>query len=109
MASDPQLVERLVKVLAVYPDLVQRRMFGGNCFMLNGNICVGVHNKILIIRVGQSQAEALMKTPHVKPMDLTGKVMKGWATVLPEGTQRDEYLLAYAKLAYAFVGSLPHK
>jgi TfoX/Sxy family transcriptional regulator of competence genes len=109
MASDPKLVERLGSVLAAYPELVAHRMFGGTCFMLNGNICIGVHNKNLIIRVDQTQAEALMKEPHIKPMDLTGKVMKGWATVLPQGTKRDEDLLAYAKLAFAFVGSLPPK
>ncbi len=109
MASDPQLVERLGGVLAAYPDLEARRMFGGTCFTLNGNMCIGVHNRNLIIRVGQPNADALMKEPHVRPMDLTGKVMKGWATVLPEGIQRDADLLAYATMAYEFVGTLPRK
>lgn len=109
MASDPQLVKRLGNVLAAYPDLQARRMFGGTCFTLNGNMCIGVHNRNLIIRVGQSNADALMKKPHVRPMDLTGKVMKGWATVLPEGIHRDVDLLSYAKLAYEFVRTLPCK
>lgn len=109
MASDPKLVERLGNVLAAYPELVACRMFGGTCFMLNGNMCIGIHNKDLIIRVGQTQADALMKVPHIKPMDLTGKSMKGWVTVLPQGTRRDEDLLAYAKLACGFVGLLHPK
>jgi hypothetical protein len=52
--------------------------------MLNGNMCVGVHKKSLFIRIGVAQAERLFSGPHVRPMDLTGKVMKGWAEVLPE-------------------------
>jgi TfoX/Sxy family transcriptional regulator of competence genes len=109
MASDPGLVKRLSDVLSAYPDLEARRMFGGTCFMLNGNMCIGVHNQNLIIRVGQTNANAIMKEPHVRPMDLTGRVMKGWATVLPEGVLRDADLLAYAKLAYEFVGTPPRK
>lgn len=84
-------------------------MFGGVCLTLNGNMCIGVHNRSLIIRVGQPVAEALMTESYVRPMDLTGKVMKGWATVLPEGIEQDSSLLAYARLAYEFVGTLPRK
>ena len=109
MASDPRLVERLRATLAAYPALIPRRMFGGTCFMLGGNMCVGVHNQDLIIRVGQAEADALMRQPHVRPMDVTGKVMKGWALVKPEGIRGDEDLLAYAMKAYAFVRTLPPK
>ena len=109
MASDPQLVKRLGDAFAAYPDLEARRLFGGVCFTLNGNMCIGVHNRNLIIRVGLPTADALMKEPHIRPMDLTGKIMKGWATVLPEGIQQESDLLAYTKLAYDFVETLPRK
>src|SRR6266851_2045413 len=109
MVSDQQLVDRLSKLLAGRPGVAPRRMFGGTCFMLNGNMCVGVHNKSLIIRIGVEQADAVMSKRHVKPMDLTGKVMKGWAEVLPEGLRRDDDLLRYAELAIAFVSTLPPK
>jgi TfoX/Sxy family transcriptional regulator of competence genes len=84
-------------------------MFGGTCFTLNGNMCVGVHNKSLILRVGSDQTETLLAEPHVKPMDLTGKVMKGWAEVLPDGPRADENLLRYAEMALGFVATLPAK
>jgi hypothetical protein len=84
-------------------------MFGGTCFMLNGNMCVGVHKKSLIIRVGAAQADELFTEPHVKPMDLTGKVMTGWAEVLPDGLRRDKDVLRYAEMALAFVATLPRK
>ena len=77
--------------------------------MLNGNMCVGVHKQSLIVRVGTDQAQKLFSFPHVKPMDLTGKVMKGWAEVLPEGLHRDEDLRHYCELALEFVSTLPVK
>jgi len=78
MASDPALVERLRAVLAHHRHIEARRMFGGACFTLNGNMCVGVHNTNLILRVGEARAKELLTREGVKPMDLTGKVMKGW-------------------------------
>lgn len=109
MASDPVLVERLRSVLARQKHLEARRMFGGVCFTLNGNMCIGVHNKNLIIRVGHAQAEELLMKRGVKPMDITGKVMKGWATVLPEAIPTDAELSIYARLAVDFVETLPSK
>lgn len=109
MASDPELVERLRSILAHHRHIEARRMFGGVCFTLNGNICVGVHNKNLILRVGEARAEELLTRESVKPMDLTGKVMKRWATILPEGIQTDAQLSGYAQLAIDFVETLPSK
>ncbi|MFO1125255.1 MAG: TfoX/Sxy family protein [Methylocystis sp.] len=109
MASDPVLVERLRSVLAHHRRIEARRMFGGVCFTLNGNICVGVHNKSLILRVGETRAKELLAREGVKPMDLTGKVMKGWATILPEGIRTDAQLSGYAQLAIDFVETLPPK
>jgi TfoX/Sxy family transcriptional regulator of competence genes len=109
MASDQQLVDRLSKLLSDRPGVTPRQMFGGTCFMLNGNMCVGVHKKSLIIRIGADQAEQQFSKPHVKPMDLTGKVMKGWAEVLPEGLRQDKDLLRYSELALEFVSTLPAK
>jgi TfoX/Sxy family transcriptional regulator of competence genes len=109
MASDPQLVDRLSKLLSGRRGVAPRRMFGGTCFMLNGNMCVGVYKKSLMIRIGVVQADKLLSKPHVKPMDLTGKVMKGWVEVLPEGLWRDKELLRYAELALGFVSTLDAK
>ena len=109
MASDQQLVDRLARLLSGHPGVTPRRMFGGTCFMLNGNMCIGVHQKSLIIRIGTDQADKLFSKPHVRPMDLTGKVMKGWAEVLPEGLWQDNDLLRYTELAITFVSTLPAK
>ena len=109
MASDPILVERLRSILAGQQGIEARRMFGGICFMLNGNMCVGVHNENLILRVGSDRVAALLTRDGVRPMDLTGKVIKGWATVLPVAVSTDAALASFTQIAVDFVSTLPPK
>jgi hypothetical protein len=109
MASDPVLVARLRALLGARAGVEPRKMFGGVCFFLNGNMCVGVHDENLILRVGEAAARELLTRAHVRPMDLTGKPMKGWATVLPEACAGDAALAEYVALAADFVASLPKK
>ena len=109
MASDQRLVDRLSELISDRPGVAPRRMFGGTCFMLKGNMCVGVHKDSLILRIGAAQADELLTRPEVMPMDLTGKVMKGWVEVQSEGIREDKDLLRYAELALAFVSTLPAK
>jgi hypothetical protein len=70
----------------------EKKMFGGICFMLNGNMLVGVWKDSLIVRLGKEQGEEALLEPHVRPFDITGKAMKGWAMVTPEGIQGDDKL-----------------
>jgi len=109
MASDPALVARLNALLGARAGFEPRRMFGGVCFFLNGNMCVGVHEKNLILRVGEGAARDLATRADVRPMDVTGRPMKGWATVLPEAVESDEALAEFVALAAAFVATLPAK
>jgi len=109
VASDPALVRRLREVLHANAGVEERRMFGGVCFTLHGKMCVGVHNANLILRVGEERATELMRQPGVRPMDLTGKVMKAWATVLPAAIGTDAALARFARLAVEFVSTLPRK
>jgi TfoX/Sxy family transcriptional regulator of competence genes len=109
MASDPVLVARLHALLGARAGVEPRKMFGGVCFFLNGNMCVGVHNENLILRVGETAARELLTRAHVRPMDLTGKPMKGWATVLSAAIESDAALAEYVALAADFVASLPKK
>lgn len=107
MHSDPGLVERLFETL---PDtLSPRKMFGGQCWMLNGNMCVGVYKEFLIVRIGVDAFNKIADDPHVYPMDITGKPMKGWAKIAPEGFGSDEDLQRHIDLAMAFVSALPVK
>jgi len=83
MPYDEGLAERLVQCMPENPGLSETRMFGGFGYMLNGNMCVGIHRETLIIRVGPDRAEKVLTENNVRPMDFTGRVMKGWATVEP--------------------------
>jgi TfoX/Sxy family transcriptional regulator of competence genes len=109
MPYDPGLAERLQHILEGRPGFQQKKMFGGIGWMLNGNMCVGIYKEWLITRVGESAGAKLFKETYSKPMDITGKPMKGWAMIAPEGIAEDSDLRRHAELAIAFVRTLPHK
>ena len=87
----------------------ETRMMGGFGYMLHGHMCMGIHRDTLIVRVGVEAAQSLLEEPYVRPMDLTGKVMKGWATILPEAMVEDKALVRYCRMAVDFVLGLPEK
>lgn len=109
MPYDAGLAERLEEILDGRADFQQKKMFGGIGWMLKGNMCVGVYKDWLIARVGESAGAGLFKEKHVKPMDITGKLMKGWAMIAPEGVVEDANLKRHVELAIAFVNTLPRK
>ena len=109
MPFDPGLAERLAEFLASRRGFQEKKMFGGIGWMLNGNMCVGVYKDWLIIRVGEGAMPKLLKEKNVKPMDITGKPMKGWAMAGPIATAEDRDLERYVMAAIAFVKDLPAK
>lgn len=113
MPFDVGLATRLEEVITSRFDhvngLTETRMFGGFGYLLNGNMCVGIHKDTLMIRVGVGVADEILLEDYVRPMDLTGKVMKGWATIEPEAMVEDDELGRFCELAIQFVSSLPPK
>jgi hypothetical protein len=109
MPYDPGLAERLEEIVADRPGLERKAMFGGIGWLMHGNMCVAVWRDWLIARVGAEAAEGLLREPHVKPMDITGKPMKGWIMVGPDGLSADHDLLRHTQAAVAFVSTLPKK
>ncbi|MBM3997038.1 MAG: TfoX/Sxy family protein [Planctomycetes bacterium] len=109
MAFDENLAARIRKTLARRKGVEEKKMFGGVGFLLNGNMLVGVWKDSLIVRLGDEQGEEALLEPHVKPFDITGKAMKGWAMVTPEGINDDGQLKAWIQRAVKFVGNLPGK
>ena len=109
MPYDPALAERLARVIGVRPDMEEKKMFGGVGWMLNGNMCVGIYKEFLVIRIGIEAAGDILAEDNVKEMDITGKVMKGWAMVNPDGIEKDEDLHRFVGLSIDFVGTLPVK
>jgi len=109
MAFNEALAERIRHRLARKKGIEEKKMFGGVGFLLNGNMLVGVWKDSLIVRLGAEEGDEALKEPHVKPFDITGKAMKGWAMVTPEGIEDDEQLKAWVQRALKFVGKMPAK
>ena len=109
MAFDESLAARIRQHLARRKSVEEKKMFGGVGFLLNGNMLVGVWKDSLIVRLGQDDGDEALKEPHVREFDITGKPMRNWVLVGPEGVQNDEQLSAWIGRAVKFVGALPAK
>ncbi|MDY3555672.1 TfoX/Sxy family protein [Gemmata sp. JC717] len=106
--TDPQLVERVRVVLNGTRSVVEKKLFGGVAWLLNGNVCVGVWQRWLIARLGGDDVAAL-RDPNVRPFDITGKPMRGWVKVEPAGCATDDELRDWVQQCVAFVRTLPVK
>jgi len=109
MAYDEILAGRLRTALKDLAPASEKKMFGGIAFMLNGNMCCGVINDLLMARVGRDRYEASLALPHVRPMDFTGKPMRGYVYVEPAGYREDVDLKVWVDRCVDFVSTLPGK
>ena len=109
MAFSETLAERIRQQLARRKNVEERKMFGGIGFLLNGNLLVGVWKDSLVVRLGEEEGEEALKEPHVKEFDITGKPMRNWVLVEPEGVEDDDQLGGWIGRAVKFVGKLPAK
>jgi TfoX/Sxy family transcriptional regulator of competence genes len=81
MAFDEKLSNRIRKVLADLPDVSEKYMFGGVCYMVNGKMCIGVVKDKLMCRVGPDVYEAVLENNGCSEMVFTGKPMRGYVYV----------------------------
>jgi TfoX/Sxy family transcriptional regulator of competence genes len=109
MAYHEAVAKRVRSALGKTPDIAEKRMFGGIAFMLRGNMCCGVIDDRLMLRVGPDGYEAALSRPHAKPMDFTGRPMKGYVFVEPAGFASAGDLKAWIARARKFALSLPAK
>jgi hypothetical protein len=92
MAFSAALAERIRQALARRKGIEEKTMFGGVGFLLNGNLLVGVWKDSLIVRLGPDEGDEALKEPHVKEFNITGRAMKAWVLVAPEGVEADAQL-----------------
>ncbi|HMU47663.1 MAG TPA: TfoX/Sxy family protein [Chitinophagaceae bacterium] len=82
MAYNEKLAGRTRELIAIsHENLVEKAMFGGLCFMVNDKMCVGVEKERLMVRLDPAKYDEVMEKEGCKPMDFTGKVMKGFVFV----------------------------
>jgi len=109
MAYSKELAERVRERLRHLPGFMERKMFGGVCFLFDGNMGCGILNEDIIIRVGRDAYESALALAHTKKFDITGKAMSGWVMVSPEGHVSDRHLDEWLQIGVSFATSLPPK
>jgi TfoX/Sxy family transcriptional regulator of competence genes len=109
MAYDPILAERIRAVLLKRGKFAEKQMFGGICFLTGGKMIGGVVNKDLIARVPPEAMAPLLKEPGTRPFDFSGRPMKGFLYVGPQGVNTDSELAKWLDRSLDYVATLPAK
>ena len=109
MAYDEALAERIRQALEGQDGIIEKKMFGGLAFMLGGNMVCGVVGNDLMARVGPDGHDSALSQPGARPMDFSGRPMRGMVYVGPEAHTRDETLREWIDRVLAFGISLPAK
>ena len=109
MPYNEEIDARIKKIVSRWKNTDVKKMFGGVCFLLNGNMVCGVYKDYLILRLGEKASFEAMKQPHTKPFDITGKPMKGWVMVDGAGFKTDNKLKFWLDKARGFEKTLPPK
>ncbi len=113
MAYDTDLAKRVRAALhratarTALPQEI--KMFGGLCFTVGGHMCCGVAGRDLVVRVGPARFLEALAEPHARPMDFTGRPLKGFVYVGHAGYRRPADLAKWIRRSLAFVGSLPSR
>lgn len=100
MAYNEKLADRVRELIAPTHKITEeKKMFGGLCFMVNDKMCVGVEEERLMVRLDPGVYEEVMEKEGCRPMDFTGKVMKGYVFVDIEALNTKKKLEYWIKLA----------
>jgi len=110
MAYDEFLADRLRQLLKEKAKVpyFEKNMFAGLCFMVDEKMCFGIHfdkkknTDLLMARIGEGASEEAMKRTGCHPMDFTGRPMKGYVFITPDGFDSDEDLAYWVDLCLAF-------
>lgn len=109
MAYDEKLAERVREVLRGCRGVSEKKMFGGLAFLVKGHMACGVIGEDLMVRVGADAYEAALRKAGARPMDFTGRPMKGMVYVGPRGHRRAPSLRAWVEQGVSYAKSLPPK
>lgn len=103
MAYDELLEQRICQFLPGKRIKYEaKRMMGGLCFMVDGKMCVGVEKNRLMARIGPDAHDVALTRKGCRPMDFTGKPMRGFVFVAPEGLASERELAFWLELALAY-------
>jgi TfoX/Sxy family transcriptional regulator of competence genes len=107
MAYEEQLAARVRVFLKGQRAVAEKEMFGGLAYMSRGKMFAGILNSDLVVRIGPDANDRALKEPHTRPMDFTGRPMKGYIYESPSGTKTSAQLSKWLTRGQKFVASLP--
>lgn len=109
MSFDNKLADRIRKTLEGIHGVSERKMFGGLCFLLGGHMCCGIVGRQLVARVAPDGYDRVLGRPYVQPMDFTGKPLRGFVYVMPDGLKAPRALNNWVGEGVRYARSLPKK
>jgi TfoX/Sxy family transcriptional regulator of competence genes len=109
MAFDENLASRVRPLLTGGAGVVEKKMFGGLAFLINGNMSVGIHGCELIVRIEPGATESALRKPGVRIFDITGKPMRGWLLVAESALADKPSLSYWVNQGTSYAKSLPAK
>jgi TfoX/Sxy family transcriptional regulator of competence genes len=109
VAYDEGLEERIRQVVGDDPSYTAKKLFGGLCFLCDGNMCFGILGDELMVRVGREAYAAALARPHAREMDFTSRPMRGMVMVASDGCAEDADLRDWLGRGTSFARSLPPK
>jgi TfoX N-terminal domain len=110
MAYNEEFAHRVREQLGGEDGVTEKAMFGGLAFLLYGNMAVGIASGgELMVRVGPDGTDDALDRPHTRLFDMTGRPMKGWILVAPEGVKTKRQLGAWVARGVGFAKTLAPK
>jgi hypothetical protein len=109
MPYNAKLEEKIDAAAKRWQNMEKKKMFGGICYLLKGNMCFGIWRDFLIVRMDREQGEQSLKNANVRPFDITGKPMAGWVMVKEAGWKSEAGLAKWIGIGKQFALSLPEK
>ena len=109
MAYDEALTERVRSLLRRRRGISEKKMFGGLCVLVNGNMAFGIVGNELMVRVGPKGYEDALVQRHAREMDFTGRSLKGMVYVAPMGFHTDQALREWVERGLKYARRQPAK
>ena len=109
MPYNTTLEKKIEDVTLQWDDLEKKKMFGGICYLINGNMCFGIWRDHLIVRMAPELAVEKLKDRNVKEFDITGKPMKGWVMVEKDAWQDKKEMVKWLDIGRSLALTLPKK
>lgn len=102
MAFNEKLADRIREALENVPNTTEKKMFGGICFLVNDKMCMGVIKDEMMCRIDPKMDEIVLEMNGCRPMDFSGKQMKGYVFVSEEGMKNKKEFDYWIGLSLAF-------